>query len=65
MKKPYLTDEAFEAEYKVRIKKKHDVSVEIVAVLQKHKMAKYESLNTLELAKDFVRKNFTMAGELK
>lgn len=65
MRKPYLTDEAFEAEYKVRIKKKHDVSVEIVAVLQKHKMAKYESLNTLDLAKDFVRNNFTMAGELK
>ena len=29
MKKPYLTDEAFEAEFKVRIKKKHDVSDEI------------------------------------
>ena len=60
-----LSLKAFEAEYKVRIKKKHDVSQEIVAVLQKHNMAKYESLNTLELAKDFVRKNFTMAGELK
>lgn len=53
------------SELEARIKKRHEVSQEIVAVLKKHNMAKYESLNTLELAKDFVRKNFTMAGELK
>ena len=65
MRNPNLKSSDFDAEYKLRIKKKHKVSQEIVAVLQKHNMAKYESLNTLELAKEFVRKNFTMAGELK
>lgn len=65
MRNPNIKSSGFDAEYRARIKKKHDVSQEIVAVLQKHNMAKYESLNTLELAKDFVRKNFTMAGELK
>ena len=65
MRNPNLKSSGFDTEYRARIKKKHEVSQEIVAVLQKHNMAKYESLNTLELAKEFVRKNFTMAGELK